>query len=466
MRKVILRMNEQLKYKVIKKLVDSNGNKHNAAVKLDCTIRTINRLIQIYKTSGKEGFIHGNRGRLPASTIPLDTKHQIIQLYINDYQDTNFTHFCEIIREDFDIHISDTTLNHWLREELVLSPKARKKTKKHIKKLLKHKLNHTKSRKIKNDIKDSIAIIDAPSAHPRRARCKYMGEMIQMDASVFQWIPGAHWHLHLAVDDATGTVVGAYLDTQETLNGYYHVFHQILMNYGIPAMFYTDKRTVFEYNKKNNAFDDEDTYTQFAYACKHLGVEIKTTSVAQAKGRVERMNQTFQSRLPVEFRRANIKNVEAANQFLKSYLEKFNRQFALHLNSNKSVFETQPTIEKINHTLAVLSERKVDSGHCIKYKNTYYLPTDSESHPIYFKKKTTCLVIEAFDGHLYGNILDQIYLLEFVPTHEKVSKAFDPEVTPDKVKKKYIPPLDHPWRLDGFLFFKSQQSHHKDGANV
>src|SRR5699024_12105874 len=58
---------------------------------------------------------------------------------------------------------------------------------------------------------------DLESAHPRRPRCKYFGEMIQMDASSFEWIPGHIWHLHLAVDDSTGTVVGAYFDTQETL---------------------------------------------------------------------------------------------------------------------------------------------------------------------------------------------------------------------------------------------------------
>ena len=95
----------------------------------------------------------------------------------------------------------------------------------------------TRSKKSQNDIKEAISIIDSKNAHPRRPRCKYMGEMIQMDASSFEWIDGHIWHLHLAVDDATGEVVGAYFDTQETLNGYYNVFYQILTNYGIPAMF-------------------------------------------------------------------------------------------------------------------------------------------------------------------------------------------------------------------------------------
>ena len=40
-RKVELSMNEQQKYEVIKKLVETNGNKNRAAVTLGCTRRTI-----------------------------------------------------------------------------------------------------------------------------------------------------------------------------------------------------------------------------------------------------------------------------------------------------------------------------------------------------------------------------------------------------------------------------------------
>ena len=60
------------------------------------------------------------------------------------------------------------------------------------------------------------------------------------------------------------------------------MLYQILINYGIPAMFYTDRRTVFEYKRKDRSSDAEDTFTQFSYACHNLGIEIKTTSVPQA----------------------------------------------------------------------------------------------------------------------------------------------------------------------------------------
>lgn len=467
MRKVELSMEEQYKYKIIKNLVDNNGNKKNAATKLNCTVRHVNRLIKLYKEKGKEGFIHGNRGRVPSNAFDQETKEKIINLYLNEYGDTNFVHFTEIIKEDLGINISDTTVNFWLREVETLSPKAKRKTKKLMKRKLRQLLAKTKSEKVKNEIKEAISILDSKEAHPRRPRCKYAGEMIQMDASSFNWVPNEVWHLHLAIDDATGEVVGAYFDYQETLNGYYNVFYQILNNYGIPAMFYTDRRTVFEYKRKNTAFDDDDTFTQFSYACHQLGVEIKTTSVAQAKGRIERLNQTFQSRLPVELRRAQITNIEEANEFLKSYLKKFNAHFALHLNTTKSVYEKQPTTEQINQVLAVISERKIGGGHAIKYKNKYYIPKTKADAPVYFNKGTTCLIIEAFDGKQYLNVLDTLYHMEEIPKHQTLSENFDPKEKKEaKERKHYIPPLTHPWRQASCFKYFSSQPHRENNANV
>lgn len=215
-------------------------------------------------------------------------------------------------------------------------------------------------------------LVAVEDAHSRRPRATYMGELIQMDATPFEWIPGIIWHLHLAIDDATGSVVGGWFDMQETLDSYYHVFHQILITYGIPYKLFTDRRTVFTYKKKKSPSIDEDTYTQFAYACNQLGVELESSSIPQAKGRVERLNQTLQSRLPIEMRLAGIATIEQANKFLNSYVKEFNMKFSLPIHGIKSVFETQPSDEKINLTLAVLCERTVDTGHCLKYDKKYY----------------------------------------------------------------------------------------------
>ena len=289
-----------------------------------------------------------------------------------------------------------------------------------------------------------------------------------MDASPYKWFGKQSTSLHIAVDDATGIITGAWFDMEETLNGYYHVFFQILTNYGIPYKFFTDRRTVFTYQKKNAPSLDEDTYTQFAYACKQLGVQLESSSIPQAKGRVERMFQTLQSRLPVEMRLRGITTLDEANEFLKSYLKEFNAKFALPLDGIKSVFETQPSDEKINLILAVLTERTVDSGHCIQFQNKYYRMLDSDGSQIHYKKGTKVMVIQAFDTQRFCCVNDKdIYALEEIPRHETKSKELDCDYISPKQKKIYIPPMNHPWRRYAVTkFVKSQQHHWNDDTTV
>ena len=425
MRKVNLRMNEQYKYEVIKKLVDTHGNKKNAAIKLNCSVRTIDRLIVRYKAEGKTGFIHKNRNRQPISAFPVEVKNKVIDLYRTKYSGANLLHFSQLLAKKEDIHVSDTTINYWLRSCDILSPKARRKTVNTLNAELRKRKKAAKTKKEAASIENKLDLLDRFDAHPRRPRCAYFGELVQMDASPHLWFGTSITHLHLAIDDATGKILGAYFDTQETLNAYYQITHQILIDYGIPAKFLTDRRTVFEYKRKNASSDEEDTFTQFSYACHQLGIELECTSVPQAKGRVERLNQTLQSRLVIELRLAGITTIEEANEFLKSYLKEFNAMFSLPINDTKTVFEKQPSKQKINQTLAILSNRKLDSGHCIRYKNKYFIPITKSGSKAYLKKGMNVMVIEAFDGKLYANILDHLFALEEILEREATSKNFD-----------------------------------------
>lgn len=461
-RKVILNMDENQKYEIIKKLVDTNGNKKTAALKIGCTVRHINRLIKGYKEKGKAFFIHGNQGRQPTITIPEERKQLILDFYRTKYYDCNLTHFSELLKEREQISVSVSTISSILRKEFILSPMANRSSRKAVKKELKALQSKTKSKKVADAIQSSI--LDLEDSHPRRPRCAYFGEMLQMDASVHLWFGDTKTQLHIAVDDATGQIVGAYFDEQETLKGYYNILHQVLTDYGIPYQFFTDNRTVFEYKRKNQTSVEKDTFTQFGYACKQLGIEIQTSSVPQAKGRVERMFGTLQSRLPVELRLAGVSSIKEANKFLYSYLEKFNKKFALPIDSIKSVFETQPGNDKINLTLAVLSSRKIDNGSCLKYHNEYYLPVNANGSAVHHRKGTTALVVKAFDENLYCCIGEQVYALELLPQHKLSSRAFDLASPPDKPKKKYIPPMDHPWKQASFERYAKKQKHRNNTA--
>ena len=113
-----------------------------------------------------------------------------------------------------------------------------------------------------------------------------------------------------------------------------------------------------------------------------------------------------------------------------------------------SVFETSPNAEKINYTLAVLTPRKLDNGNSIKYQNKYYQPY-LDNQLKCFSPKTECLVIKAFNGDLLLSVDEQVLELRELTRNERFSKEFDESVE-IKEKKKYIPPMSHPWKLASF----------------
>ena len=195
-------MKEQEKYKEIKKLVETNGNKKRYATKLQLTIRQINRLIAGYKEYGKEFFVHGNRGRKPSHSLTDENKQEIEDLYNLKYFDCTYTQFTEFLADRENIFLSVAEVGQILRDKGILSPRTHKITKKNIRKQLIAEQNKVKTKKEKNQI---------------------------------------------AIDDSTGQVLAAYFDEQETLNGYYNnILPTEPKKIYIPKMIHPWKRQSFE----------------------------------------------------------------------------------------------------------------------------------------------------------------------------------------------------------------------------
>ena len=113
-----------------------------------------------------------------------------------------------------------------------------------------------------------------------------------------------------------------------------------------------------------------------------------------------------------------------------------------------SAFEESPTKEKIYYTLAVLTPRKIDNGNSIKYQNKYYQPYLNNQLKC-FTPKTEVLVIKVFNGDLLIAIDEHIYEMKERIRNAKYSKEFE-EIPVTKEKRKYIPPMSHPWKLASF----------------
>ena len=457
MREVLLRTKEQDKYSVIKELVDHGGNKKRAALRLSLSVRQVNRLIIVYRKKGKAGFVHGNRNRQPANSLPQELDKKIVALYRDEYQGFNFKHFTEKINESEGIDASYKTVCRILNNNGYFTFKEHRATKR------RRAIENIKTNK--PDIQDKdlcMAVnheISIADAHPRKPCAKYFGEEIQMDGSIHRWFSDTKATLHLAIDNASGIIVGAYFTKEETLNGYYHVFKQILTTYGIPAKFLTDNRSVFNYQTAKHKREEKDILTQFGYACKQLGTDIETSSVSQHKGQVERANGTLQDRLVSELRKEGITDMKTANEYLINvFVPDFNKRFSLEHTQFESVMEASLSEDVINRTLAICAPRKFDNGSAISYKNKTYQATDEHGKLVTFKPKTKCLVIESFDKNLYVTVDDQVYLLQHFERNMMTSPSFDIEVKALKERKKWIPPMSHPWKHQSFL--RQQQHSH------
>lgn len=56
--------------------------------------------------------------------------------------------------------------------------------------------------------------------------------------------------------------------------------------------------------------------------------------------------------------------------------------------------------------------------------------------------------------------------MQEIPKHQLYSKEFDDKQKEAKPKKKYIPPIDHPWRQSSYLQFVAKQKHRMDDPCV
>ena len=339
-----------------------------ACIKGECTVKQVatalglseRRVKQIkkeVKENGVKSIQHGNRGRKPKNTIPDETRKKILELRNSyQYEMSNFKHFQELLKERENIDISYSALYNILRNAGIKSPKKHRKSK----------------------------------LHHRRKRKECEGMMLQADGTPFDWFnTGEKYSLHGFVDDATGKITGLYMCKNECLLGYLEVLRQTLENYGIPISLYPDKYSVFFPPKK---VDDHITIeeqlngrekgiTQFGRIVEELGIEMFAASSPQAKGRIERLWETLQSRLVTEFRINNIKSIEQANTFLIGYIDKYNAQFAVTPTNSKSVFLKLPKRYDLDELLCVKFERIIDNAGVFSINNSKFQILDKSLPP-------------------------------------------------------------------------------------
>lgn len=318
---------------------------------LERSIRQVQRLKRKAEAGGCYAVLHGNRGRMPHNAMSSEIKTKVLDLSRNALKDYNYLHMREVLEDEHGIRISYSGLSRLLKSEQVKTPVPRSRRKKH------------KSRKAK----------------------EHFGELVQLDASKFDWFgDGSYAHLHGAIDDATNRVLALYFTKEETSEAYCELVFQINNTHGLPQEYYADGRTLFFYDSKKKhklTLDEqlagvEENMPQFARACKETGITLTHAHSPQAKGLVERLWGTLQQRLPRDFLRLGIHTMQQANQYLPKFIASWNRRHANEPAKPELCFAPSYPAKVLKLLFADQVKRKLTKGYTFSFQGKNYAMVD------------------------------------------------------------------------------------------
>lgn len=228
----------------------------------------------------------------------------------------------------------------------------------------------------------SAGIVSPRARIPVREKRKHLprserpneGDLVQIDGSRHDWfMNGRKVTLHGAVDDATHKIVALYFCENECLLGYYQLLWQIFTRTGglLPRAIYSDRSSCFFVNRgptlEEQLAGAERAETQWQKTCKELKIELIAAYSPQAKGRIERLWQTLQGRLPFVFRFLKIDTVERANAFLADFIGGFNARFAVEPQDSAPHWKAPPHGADFDYLFSVRAEKRTRSDGSFVY---------------------------------------------------------------------------------------------------
>lgn len=149
---------------------------------------------------------------------------------------------------------------------------------------------------------------------------------------------------------------------------------QIIAHYGIPISIYCDRHTIFispmdgKVTIEQQLEGETVNLAQFSKAMDKLEVTIIKAKSPQAKGRIEKLWDTLQSRLPMELKLNGIITIEEANKFLFEFMKLYNEKFSVEPENPLDVFRKLDPGISLDNILCRKEERVIIEGSAFSYK--------------------------------------------------------------------------------------------------
>jgi len=405
---------EITRLEVMQRLKEKRLLQKEAAVMLGIGTRQVKRLYQAYRQRGAKGLVSQRRGQPSNNRLEAGVLQQALDLILERYADFGPTLAHEKLTEVHRLKLSRERVRKLMIEEEIWKPKRAKK----------------------------------PPVHQMRERRACIGELVQIDGSDHDWFEGraARCNLLVYIDDATGQLLELWFVPEETTFAYFAASRHYFERYGKPVAFYSDKHGIFRVNQEQTS-GLSDGITQFGRAMQEMGIQIICASTPQAKGRVERANQTLQDRLVKELRLQGISDIDTANAFLPQFREDFNRRFAVQPRSTHNAHRPLLKIENLD---LILTRQKIGtlSKNLTVQSNRVIYQIQSD-RPDYALRNAQVTVCENANGEV--TILYKNNPLSYTIYHKpsRQAEVADTKTLNRQIKLPQPPAANHPWRNYG-----------------
>jgi hypothetical protein len=336
--RITMSQRERDRLGVLRSVVSGDRTQVEAARLLKLSDRQVRRLAERLEADGDGALVHGLRGQPSNHQHEESFRQQVLAAYRKRYSDFGPTFACEKLASEEKLHVGVETLRRWLLAAGLWERKRRR-----------------------------------DPHRSRRPRRSCFGELVQMDASIHNWLEGRGEELVLItmIDDATGRVLAKFYRSG-TVESHMDLLGEWLRKFGRPVALYTDRHSIFEVHDKKGLAADPEATTQFERALSELDVELIRANSPQAKGRVERSFGTAQDRWVKELRLANAKTLEEANAVLTKMVPAHNRKFAKPARESRDAHRRLGPEHRLTSILSIQTERVVSNDYVVRLANRQY----------------------------------------------------------------------------------------------
>jgi len=422
---------EITRLEAMQRIKDKRLTQKEAARMLNLSVRQIKRLYQAYKARGAQGLVSARRGKPSNHRLNAQVEQQVLDLLKEKYEDFGPTLAHEKLTEVHQIQLSRESVRRIMIMEGMWKPKRAKK----------------------------------PTVCQMRERRACFGELVQIDGSDHDWFEGRgpRCTLLVYIDDATGQLLELWFVPEETTFAYFEATRHYVERFGKPIAFYSDKHGIFRVNQPR-PLGKTSGLTQFGRAMEELDIQIICANTPQAKGRIERANQTLQDRLVKELRLRGISHMETANAYLPEFREDFNRRFAVLPRSSHDAHRPLLKTENLNIILTHQKMGSLSKNLTVQYDNTIYqIQSNRPDYALRNAQVTICQNAQEEVTILY-KYTPLSYTTYRKPTRQ--AAVVDTKTLDRQINAPKPPATNHPWRQYGRrLNGKPIQQAPSDGAD-